>query len=380
MWTDVAYCAMARFVTSRHVAYRGRSEHGGMAVATQMTHFGHRPVYDVTVGASVGTLMRRRDFIGGIAIAWPLAARAQEPTTPVVGFMSSRALGDSAYLVAAFQEGLAEAGFVERENVRVDYRWAEGRYERLGSFVKDFVAQKVAVIVTVGGTPSAMAAKAAAASVPIVFSVGPDPISLGLTNSFNRPDGNATGITLLTTQMEAKRLGILHELAPSASTIAVVINPNNPASRDQQREIEQAAANISRRALVVNVSNEQDLGSAFATMIQNHAGALLVCADPFFDTQQSRLLQFAAQQKLPAVYQFREYVASGGLASYGISLADAYRQVGLYAARILKGTRPGDLPILQPTKFELLINLKTAKVLGLTIPPTLLARADEVIE
>jgi putative tryptophan/tyrosine transport system substrate-binding protein len=328
--------------------------------------------------------MNRRIFfaalVGFASMAWPHSVRAQQPAVPVIGFMSSRALADSAYLVAAFQKGLAEGGFIERENVRVDYRWAEGRYERLDSFVKDFVAQKVAVIVTVGGTPSAIAAKAATSSVPIVFSVGPDPVSLGLTNSFNRPDGNATGITLLTTQMEAKRLGIVHELAPNASTIAVVINPNNPASRDQQREIEQAAANINRRALVVNVSNERDLLSAFATIVQNQAGALLVCADPFFDTQQSRLLQFAAQQRLPAVYQFREYAAAGGLASYGISLTDTYRQVGLYAARILKGAKPGDLPILQPTKFELVINLKTAKALELTIPPTLLARADEVIE
>jgi len=328
--------------------------------------------------------MNRRIFfaalVGFASMAWPHGVKAQQHTVPVIGFMSSRAPADSAYLVAAFQKGLAEGGFVERENVQVEYRWAEGRYERLELFAKEFVARKVAVIVTVGGTPSATAAKAATSSVPIVFSVGPDPIGLGLTGSFNRPDGNATGISMLSSQLEAKRLGIVHELAPNAATIAVVINPNNPASRDQQREIEQAAANINRRALVVNVSNERDLQSAFATIVQNQAGALLVCADPFFDTQQGPLLQFAAQQRLPAVYQFREYAAAGGLASYGISLTDNYRQVGLYAARILKGAKPGDLPILQPTKFELVINLKTAKALGLTIPPTLLARADEVIE
>jgi putative ABC transport system substrate-binding protein len=328
--------------------------------------------------------MNRRTFfaalVGFASGAWPLGMQAQQHTVPVIGFMSSRSAADSAYLVAAFQKGLAEGGVVERENVRVDYRWAEGRYERLDSFANDFVARKVAVIVAVGGTPSATAAKAATSSIPIVFSVGPDPVSLGLTSSFNRPDRNATGITLLTTQMEAKRLGLVHELAPNASTIAVLVNPNNPASRNQQREIEQAAASINRRALVLHVSSERELLSAFAAIVQNQAGALLVCADPFFDTQQGQLLQFAARQRLPALYQFREYAAAGGLASYGISLTDTYRQVGLYAARVLKGAKPGDLPILQPTKFELVLNLKTTKELGLTIPPTLLARADEVIE
>jgi len=328
--------------------------------------------------------MNRRMFFAALVAsacgAWPHGVQAQQHAVPLIGFMSSRAAADSAYLVAAFKKGLAEGGFVERENVRVEYRWAEGRYERLGPFASEFINQKAAVIVTVGGTPSARAAKAATSSIPIVFSVGPDPVSLGLTNSFNRPDGNATGVTLLTTQMETKRLGLIHEFAPNAPTIAVLINPTNPASANQRREIEQAAASISRRALVLDVSNARDLSSAFATIVQNQAGALLVSADPFFDTQQGQLLQFAARQRLPDLYQFREYAVAGGLASYGISLTDTYRQVGVYAARILKGAKPADLPILQPTKFELVINLKTAKTLGLTIPPTLLARADEVIE
>jgi len=329
--------------------------------------------------------MNRRIFfaalVGIASTAWPHGLQAQQPV-PVIGFMSSRALADSAYLVVAFQKGLAEGGFIDRENVRVDYRWAEGQYQRLDSFASEFVARKVAVIVTVGGSPSARAAKAAtsSSSIPIVFSVGPDPIGLGLTTSFNRPDGNATGISVLSNQLEAKRLGIVHELAPNASTIAVLINPANAPSRSQQHEIEQAAASINRRALVLHAGNQQDLLSAFATIVHAQAGALLVSADPFFDTQQGQLVQFAARQRLPDIYQFREYAAAGGLASYGISLTDAYRQVGLYAARILKGAKPADLPVLQPTKFELVINLKTAKALGLTIPPTLLARADEVIE
>jgi putative tryptophan/tyrosine transport system substrate-binding protein len=332
----------------------------------------------------LGGDMNRRTFlaalVGSTAGAWPHGVRAQQPPMPVIGFMSSRSSADSAYLVAAFRQGLAESGIVERENVRVEYRWADGRYERLDLIAKEFVGRKVAVIVSVGGVPSARAAKAATSSIPIVFSVGPDPVSLGLTNSFNRPDRNATGISLLTTQMEAKRLGLIHELAPNASTISVLVNPTNAASTNQTREIEQAARSIGRRALLLHAGNEQNLLSAFATIVQDKAGALLVCADSFFDTQQDRILEFAARQRLPGVYQFREYVAAGGLASYGISLTDTYRQVGLYAARILKGAKPGDLPILQPTKFELVINLKTAKALGLAIPPTLLARADEVFE
>ena len=327
--------------------------------------------------------MRRREFIaliGGMAAVGPIAGRAQQHPTPLIGFMSSRSSGGSAYLVTAFRQGLAESGFVEQESVRVEYRWAEGRYELLDAIAKEFVDQKVALIVSVGGVPSAKAAKSATSHIPIVFSVGPDPISLGLSNSFNRPDGNATGISLLTTQIEAKRLGLVHELAPNASTIAVLVNPTNAASYNQTREIEEAARNIIAHPLLVHASNERDLPAAFSAIIQGKVGALLVSADPFFDTVQDRILEFAARQRLPAVYQFREYVVAGGLASYGISLTDTYRQVGVYAARILKGAKPADLPIVQPTKFELVINLKTAKSLGLTISPTLLARADEVIE
>ena len=325
--------------------------------------------------------MRRRDVIvalGGAA-AWPLAARAQEPI-PVIGFMSGRSLEDSTHLVPAFRQGLAETGFVENQSVAIEDRWADGRYERLTQIADEFVRRKVAVIAAVGGVASARAAKEATGTIPIVFSVGADPVRLGLVASLNRPGGNATGVSLLTTQLEGKRLGLIHEMAPNAALIAVLINPKNPPSADQARDVQGAARSINQPLLLLHASTLEELNAAFVEVVERRPDALLVGGDPFFDTQRERIIEFAARQRVPALYQFREYAAAGGLMSYGIDLAEAYRLVGLYAGRILKGEKASELPVMQPTKFELLINLKTAKALGLNMPATLLARADEVIE
>jgi len=294
--------------------------------------------------------------------------------------MSSRGPTDSARLVGAFLRGLAENGFVSGQNVKVDYEWAEGDYNKLGLIAADFAQRSVAVIVAVGGAASAKAVQRATSSRPIVFSIGPDPVRLGLVKSFNRPDTNATGMSLLTTALEGKRFGLLHELIPHATHLVVLVNPDNPPSEQQVREIEEAARTLNLSAKILLVSNEQELNSAFAEVIRSHPEGMLVAADPFFDTQRAEITRFAAQQKIPTLYQFREYVAAGGLVSYGIDIVEAYRQVGTYTARILRGEKPTDLPVLQPTKFEFVINLKAARALDLTIPPTLLARADEVIE
>jgi putative tryptophan/tyrosine transport system substrate-binding protein len=325
--------------------------------------------------------VRRREFIGllGAAAAWPLVVRAQQPVR-VIGFMSSRSPEDSTHLVAAFRRGLAEIGFVEGQNLAVEYRWAQGQYERLRPIANEFVIRNMAVIVTVGGVASALAAKAATATIPIVFAVGPDPVKLGLVSSLSRPQANATGVSLLTTELETKRLGLLRELLPRAALIGVLVNPRNPPSAAQARDLEEAARTVDQRLQVIQASGLPELESAFATLVRLRADALLVGADPCFDTQRDRIVGFAARQRLPALYQFREYVLAGGLTSYGIRLADAYRQVGQYTGRILKGAKPADLPVVQPITFELVINLKTARMLGLEVPPSLLARADEVIE
>jgi putative tryptophan/tyrosine transport system substrate-binding protein len=327
--------------------------------------------------------MRRREFItllGGTAAAWPLAARAQQPAIPVVGFMSSRSPGDSAHLVAAFRRGLSEGGRTEGQSVAIEYRWAQGQYDRLPALAADLVSRGITLLVAVGGEPSALAAKAAAPTIPLVFTTGGDPVKIGLVTSLNRPGGNATGVSLLTTTPEAKRLGLLHELVPSAAAIGALINPNYQEAEGQSRELQEAARSIGRQLHIVYAKSEGELESAFATLVQERADALLVSADPFFDTRRDQIVAFAAQRRLPAIYQFREYAVAGGLISYGISITDGYRQVGIYAARILNGAKPAELPIQQSIKFEMVINLKTAKALGLDLPPMLLARADEVIE
>jgi putative ABC transport system substrate-binding protein len=328
-------------------------------------------------------MIRRRDvltLLGGGVAGWPISLAAQGVQVPVVGFLSSRSRADSTRLVSAFLGGLAEAGFITGQSVEIEYRWAEGEYEQLASMANGLAERKVAVIVAVGGAASAEAAKKATSTIPIVFSIGPDPVRLGLVQSFNRPGGNITGMSLLTTALEAKRFGLLHELVPGAALVVALVNPDNPPSEDQARQIQEAAKTINQQIRILRASNEEELNVRFGEIVKLKGEALLVAADPFFDTQRDGIVRLAAQHQIPALYQFREYAAAGGLASYGIDIVEAYHQVGIYAARILKGTRPADLPIMQPTKFQFVINLRTARALGIIIPPTLLARADEVIE
>jgi putative tryptophan/tyrosine transport system substrate-binding protein len=328
--------------------------------------------------------MKRREvfILLGAAAAWPLAvhSHADAADMPVVGFMSSRTPEDSAHLVEAFRGGLREGGFVEGQNVAIEFRWARGDYGRLPALAADLVSRRVSVIAAVGGDPSNRAAKEATATIPIVFATGSDPIGAGLVKSFNHPGGNATGIVTSTNLMEPKRLGLLRELAPGVALVGVLVNPKFPPAARQSQDIEEAARAMSQRVVIAKASADEELEAAFAYMVREGIGALLVTADPYFDIQRDRIVGFAAAQRLPAVYQFREYAVAGGVLSYGLSLSDTYRQVGVYAARILNGTKPADLPVQQVTKFELIINLKTAKALGMAISDNLLAQADEVIE
>jgi putative ABC transport system substrate-binding protein len=325
--------------------------------------------------------MKRRAFITliGGAAAWPLAARAQQPT-PVIGWMSGRAPEDSAHLLAAFREGLRETGFVEGESVAIEYRWAHGRYEQLPAMAADLAGRKVAVLVAVGGDPSALAAKQATSTIPVVFGMGGDPVTAGLVSTFNRPGGNATGFTLLTNLMEAKRVGLLHEMVPGIALIGALVNPTFPAAGGQLQEIEQAARTINRKFLAAKASNDMELAAALALLVQQRVDALLVAADPYFDTRRDRIISFVAANKLPTIYQFREFAVAGGLISYGPRVPDSYRQAGIYVGRILRGAKPEDLPVVQPIKFELVLNMKTANTLGLTVPNAMQLLADEVIE
>jgi putative ABC transport system substrate-binding protein len=325
--------------------------------------------------------MRRREFmtlLGGAA-AWPLAARAQR-ALPSVGYLHSATPGPFVTLTAAFLRGLSDMGYVEGQNVTIEYRWAEGQVDRLPGLAADLVRNQVAVLVAVGGELSALAAKAATSSIPIVFSVGGDPIKSGLVASFNHPGGNMTGLTYLTESLEAKRIGLLRELVPGAQAIAVMVDPNIPGSQAQAKEAQEAIANIGVRPLVMAVNSERDFDPAFASMKRERAEALLVTSSPYFNNRRVELIVLAARHQIPAVYEFREFVDAGGLMSYGTSLTDGYRQIGVYAGRILRGAKAADLPVVQPTRFELIINLKTAKALGLDVPPMLLARSDGVIE
>jgi ABC-type uncharacterized transport system substrate-binding protein len=326
--------------------------------------------------------MRRREFItllGGAAVAWPLTARAQQPAMPVVGFLSTRTAADSASVVAAFHNGMKEVGFVDGQTVRVEYHWAGSQYDRLRELALDMVRARVSVITAIG-PPAAVAAKAATATVPIVFTVGSDPVKTGLVANLGRPGGNATGVNIFSAELGAKRLGLLHDLMPAASIVALLVNPRFPNVGSYISEVETAARAIGWQIRVVNASNEGEIDAAFATILQLHAEAVFVAADPFFTGRRDQIVQLAARHAIPAVYEVREFPAAGGLMSYGTSLTDAYRLAGIYVGRILKGEKPADLPIIQPTKFELVINLNTAKALGLTFPPGLLAIADEVIE
>jgi ABC-type uncharacterized transport system substrate-binding protein len=329
--------------------------------------------------------VKRRDFItlvGGAAAssaAWPLAARAQQPT-PVIGWMSGRAPQDSAHLLAAFREGLRETGFVEGENVTIEYRWAHGRYEQLSTMAADLVGRRIAVLVAVGGDPSALAAKQATSTIPVVFGMGGDPVTAGLVSTFNRPGGNATGFTLLTNLMEPKRVGLLHELVPGIAVIGGLVNPSFPAAARQLQEIEAAARTINQKFVAAKASNDMELDAALALLVQQRVDALLVAADPYFDTRRDRIISFVADNKLPTIYHFREFAVAGGLISYGPRVPDSYRQAGIYVGRILRGAKPDDLPVVQPTRFELVLNMKTANALGLTVPNAIQLLADEVIE
>jgi putative tryptophan/tyrosine transport system substrate-binding protein len=326
--------------------------------------------------------MRRRQFLHilGSAAAWPLGARAQQQEMPLIGFMSGRSPEDSGYLVAAFRDGLGEVGFVDGSNIAIAYRWGLGQYDRMPALAADLVNRHVAVLVGVGGDISAVAAKRATSTIPIVFGLGGDPVKAGLVESLNRPGGNATGFTLLTNELEAKRLGMLHDLVPGAAVIGALLNPNFPPAVSQLQQLDEAARTINQKISVLKAGNDTELDAAFASLVEQKVGALLVTADPYFDTRRDRFIAFAEKNRLPTMYQFRDYAVAGGLISYGPSITDMYRQAGVYTGQILKGARPADLPVLQPTKFEFVINLKTAKALGLTIPAGLISYADEVIE
>jgi putative ABC transport system substrate-binding protein len=326
--------------------------------------------------------IRRRELIAALAGATTgsLAARAQQPPMPVIGFLSGRSPSEAAYALAAFHQGLNEGGYIEGQNVAIEYRWAEGQYDRLPALVADLVQRQVNVIAATGATNSAVAAKAATTTIPIVFNSGDDPVKLGLVASLNRPGGNATGINFFVAQMEGKRFGLLHELVPTAALVGVLLNPNNTPFEFQLKDVQEAARSIGQQIHVLHASNEQDIHAAFRGFVRMQVQALLVGGDPFFNGRREQLVTLAAHYAIPAIYELREYVTAGGLMSYGTDLPDTYRQIGIYVARILKGEKPADLPVVQPTKFQFVINLKTAKELGLEVPPTLSARADEVIE
>jgi putative ABC transport system substrate-binding protein len=324
--------------------------------------------------------MRRREFIaliGGATAAWPLAARAQQPAMPAIGFLASLSSAFVAHFTPAFRAGLSETGYIDGQNVLIEFRSAEGQYDRLTA---ELVERKVAVIVATGGSEPAKVAKAATATIPIVFISAADPVRAGVVISFNRPGGNITGVSLLGSALEAKRLELLHEMVPGASPIGVLLNPKYPDFDLQLRELQDAANVIDRKIIVARASTQTEVDAAFTMITQQAASALLVAQDAFFNSQRDHLVALAARFRLPAIYNQREQAAVGGLFSYGTNFADGYRQAGVYAGKLLKGAKPSDLPVLQPTKYEFVINLRTAKTLGLVVPSSLLALADEVIE
>ena len=330
----------------------------------------------------MGTQMKRREFItllGGAAAAWPLAARAQQPAMPVIGFLSTRSPDDSTRVVAAFRQGLNEAGFVEGQNLAIEYRWAEGQYDRLPALAADLVRRQVAVIVA-SGTFTAEAVKAATTTIPIVFGVSADRVEAGLVASLNRPGGNLTGVTSLLDEVAPKRIELMHELVPTATIFAVLINPTYPTAETQSRNLQAAARALGLQVHVMHASSEREFDTVFATLVQLRAGALVIGNDPFFNTRSAQLAALMVRHAVPTIHQTREFAAAGGLISYGGSLSDSYHLAGVYTGRVLKGEKPAELPVQQSTKVELFVNLKTAKALGLTVPLSLQVAADEVIE
>jgi putative ABC transport system substrate-binding protein len=326
--------------------------------------------------------MKRREFItmvGGAAAAWPLAVRAQQ-VIPVIGFLGSASEATSTHFVEAFRQGLGDRGFVEGRNVRVEYRWADNQYDRLPSLASELVTSPVAVIVASGGPVSALAAKAATSTIPVVFTATSDPVKLGLVASLNRPGGNVTGSAMFTAELDPKRLELLRELAPTALVIGAFVNPGRSDADEQFRNVQQAGRALGLQVVILSASSERDIEAAFEGLAGQRIEALLVGADPFFASRREQLVALAARYRVPATYMTRDFVVAGGLASYGTNTADGYRQAGIYAGQILKGAKPADLPVIQPTKFELVLNLRTAKALGLTVSREFLLRADDVVE
>jgi ABC-type uncharacterized transport system substrate-binding protein len=327
--------------------------------------------------------LSRREVItllGSAVAAWPLAARAQQPAIPVIGFMHSASPGPFATYIAAFRDGLGQMGYVEGRNIIIEYRWAEGQTERLPDLAAELVRRPVAVLVAAGGSLSALTAKRATSTIPVVFPGADDAVKLGLVESLNRPGGNVTGVSIFNAVLAAKRLELLRELASKPISTAFLVNSKHPTAKSQIRDLEEAAQGIGQKVMILRASSAPEIEEAFATLLRERIDALVIGADPFFQNSRDQLVDLAARHRVLAIYLNREFPVVGGLVSYGVHFPENYRQAGLYAGRILKGEKPADLPVIQPTKFELIINLNTAKALGIVIPPTLLARADEVIE
>ncbi len=326
--------------------------------------------------------MDRRDLLilGSTVIAWPSVVRAQQTAMPVIGYLNSTSPGPYALFLAAFRQGLGETGYVEGQNLAIEYRWAENHLDQLPALVADLVGRKVDMIVTAGGPPPAVAAKRATSTIPILFTAVGDPIGAGLVASLARPGGNVTGFSILVVELNPKRLELLSQLLPEARVVALLVNPKNPSSERVISDVQEAARTKGMQLPILKAASESEIDAAFASLVQMQVGALVVGSDPFFNSRREQLVALASHHSVPAIYEWREFAAQGGLISYGPSLTSVNRQAGTYAGRILKGEKPADLPVQQPTKFELVVNLKTAKALGLTVPQSILARADEVIE
>ena len=327
--------------------------------------------------------MRRRDFIkvvAGSAVTWPLATGAQQSAMPVIGWLSARSPAEAASVLQAFRQGLGQVGYFEGKNVTIEYRWAEGRYDQLPALAAELVSRQVTLIAATGGEPSPLAAKAATSTIPIVCTLGGDPVEIGLVASLNQPGGNLTGTTIMAVEMAPKRLDLARQLVPNATTVAMLINPRFPTASAEAREVQNAARPAGIQINLLNASTESEIDTAFTTIVQQKSGVLIIGTDPFLVGQRDQLVRLAARYTLPTIYFLREFVEAGGLMSYGPNIANGYRQAGVYAGLILNGANPANLPIVQPTQFQLYLNIKTAKTLGLQVPPLLLALADEVIE